>query len=82
VPDNSGIRSKNPKEENINAKKRTYKKKTMWRNNIIQTSSSEDQIGKKESNNQNSHIHHHDDPTGKITKIMNIKSQISSRKIF
>ena len=54
----------------------------MWRNNIIQTSSSEDQIGKKESNNQNSHIHHDDDPTGQITKIMNIKSQISSRKIF
>lgn len=82
MPDDSRICSKNPKKEKINSKKRTYKKKMIWRNNIVQTSSPENQISKKESNNQNGNIHHHYNPAGQITEIMNVKSQISSRKIF
>ena len=82
MPDNSGIRSKNPKEEYVNTKKRAYKNQTVRRNNIVQTSTSKDQIRKKESNNQNTDIQHHNNPARQITKIMNVKTQVGSRKIF
>ena len=82
VPDNPRIRSKNPKEENVNTNERANENQTVRRNNIIQTRPSKDQICKKESNNQDTDIQHYDNPAGQITKIMNVKSQVGSRKIL
>ena len=82
VPDNPRIRSKNPKEENVNTNERANKNQTVRRNNIIQTRPSKDQIRKKESNSQTSDIQQYDDPAWQITKIMNVKSQVTSRKIL
>ena len=82
VPDNSRIRSKDPKEENVNTNERANENQTVRRNNIILTRPSKDQICKKESNSQNSDIQQYDDPAWQITKIMNVKSQVTSRKIL
>ena len=46
MPYNTGISPKNPKEKNINTKKKSNESRGMRSNNIIQASSLEQEIGK------------------------------------